>query len=69
MARRTEVLMWNKYLPEDMGIYVAFHPEYGGDVYQPNIDGVDTFIEPYTTQKEAYAFLKGFQFGKEEWQE
>ena len=62
MARRTGDLMYNNYLPDDMGIYRTFHPEFGRDVYQPAVDGEERFIEPYTTEKEAYAYLKGYQF-------
>lgn len=44
---------------KELSIDVCYHPEYGGDVYQPRVPGYKKFIEPYVTAKEARAYLRG----------
>jgi hypothetical protein len=45
----------------------TYHPEYGGHVYQPRVDGESHnfgfWIEPFVTEKEAKAFLRGVSHG------
>ncbi len=39
----------------------TYHPEFGGYVYQPNVPQITKWVEPFVTEKEAQAFIKGCQ--------
>ena len=56
-------------IPEDWTIDKCYHPEYGGYVYQPRIPSEkgewQMFIEPYVKWEQAYAFIEGVWWARE----
>ena len=51
-------------LREELSIDRCYHHEYGGYVYQ--IRGYRSWVEPFVTEKEAQAFLKGVEYADQQ---